>query len=106
LEGWSFEGATNYIGECAGHYMVGGYGNFGVGASMQKTYTNLPPHTQVRIRFQFWRIDSWDNEMFYCTVDGTKMDVHQGNLSEGTQLCGEVASWKEEVIDIELIVDH
>jgi len=106
IEGWSIRGASTFIGECGGYTMIGGYGNFGAGAAMSRTFGHLPPHNQIRIKFQFWKIDSWDNEMFYCSVDGQKLEVFQGQYNAGVQLCGENSDWKEEVIDFELIVDH
>ena len=39
--------------------MLGGYGQFGPGAYAEKTFTGLPPHSGIRIKFSFFAIDSW-----------------------------------------------
>ena len=37
--------------------MVGGFGVFGAGDHIEKTFTGLPPHTALRIRATFFKID-------------------------------------------------
>lgn len=49
---------------------MGGYSVFGKGASATKTLTELPSHDMLRVRLQFWKIDSWDTEMAFIKVDG------------------------------------
>ena len=47
LDGWELSGNNGVIGECSGNYMIGGYGNFGAGAKMKKTFGGLGPHDKV-----------------------------------------------------------
>jgi hypothetical protein len=42
-------------------YVLGGYNTFGVGARIDNTLA-LPPHYKIKIKFNFWKIDSWDAE--------------------------------------------
>jgi hypothetical protein len=50
--------------------MFGGFNVFGTGAKIQKTFTGLPAHNTIIVRMQFWKIDSWDNEVGYLYLDG------------------------------------
>ena len=77
--------------------MLGGYGRFGGGGGIgdnsstaEKTFTGLPTHTQVRVSFQFFKLDSWDNgENAELWVDGVKYwDEELRNLSPNTNQCG------------------
>ena len=45
--------------------MLGGFNVFGTGAYVERTFTNLPSHTKIRIQATFYKIDSWDGEEYY-----------------------------------------
>ncbi|NPA34163.1 MAG: hypothetical protein GXO48_04455, partial [Chlorobi bacterium] len=60
FQGWSVTGGTNAIYTCGNVFLLGGYGNCGSGCSMSKTFSNLPPHSQVMVEIFWWSLDSWD----------------------------------------------
>lgn len=39
---------------------------------MSKTFTDLPPHYQVIVKLEFWRGDSWDNEVYKILIDNAQ----------------------------------
>ena len=49
--------------------MFGGFNVFGTGAKITKKFNNLPTHNTIIVRVQFWKIDSWDNEIAYLYLD-------------------------------------
>ena len=53
--------------------MIGGYNRFGKGATASATFSNIPAHTELHIKFDLWGIDSWDNECFYAKVDNQEV---------------------------------
>jgi uncharacterized protein YxeA len=53
--------------------MVGGYNNFGTGATAVLNHENLPPHAFLRIQFKGYKVDSWDNERFSVFVDDVEV---------------------------------
>jgi len=50
LGGWLLEGNNGIISDCAGTKLIGGYGNFGAGAKMSKTFTELGSHSKIKIQ--------------------------------------------------------
>lgn len=68
-EGWQVENAKAGTTSCSGVDIFGGFGLFGKGAKITKTFS-LPVHNSILIRLQFWKIDSWDNEYARVYVDG------------------------------------
>jgi len=51
--------------------MLGGYGKFGLGTQVSKTFTNIKPHFKLVISLKLWHIDSWDgDEAFKIYVEG------------------------------------
>jgi len=67
--------------------MFGGFGFFGAGVSVLKMFT-LPPHYAIRVTFTFFKIDSWDNEMFAVYIDGRESFMQRFFGSDGAQVCG------------------
>merc|ERR1711998_618163 len=58
IEGWSQKDIT----ECAGQKFLGGPCTKAGDSKVTKTFTNLPPHTQLRVAAKYLFIDSWDGE--------------------------------------------
>lgn len=54
---------------CGNTRLVGGFGILGSGSSLVKEFA-LPPHSSVTVRFELYKIDSWDQEDFYVLIDG------------------------------------
>jgi hypothetical protein len=50
--------------------LAGGFGVFGAGASISRNFPNLPAHNILKLKVQFWKIDSWDNEEARVFADG------------------------------------
>lgn len=96
LEGWVPQGNFNPSStNCAGVNLLGGFGQFGAGATLQKVFFNMPPHTQVYVMFQVWAVDSWDNERFSLLVDGVEAWGQNFQYTKGVfrDMCG--AGWAD-----------
>ena len=71
--------------------ILGGYGVLGGwGATAQVTADTAVPHSEARLSFDFFRIDSWDSETVYLYIDG----VYQWELTDdwawsGSSFCGD-----------------
>ena len=48
--------------------MLGGYGKF-AGGEVKKTFTDLPPHNQLRIEANYSFIDSWSGETGFMRLN-------------------------------------
>ena len=101
---------SQYIGACGTDRMFGGYAIFGHSMYLKKIFDALPTHTSVEIVFTFFKIDSWDSEIFEVFID-TSLRVSKtipvGVLGVGsTSQCGMTISPDySETIDI-LISPH
>ncbi len=79
--GWSCptcDGPPPYLTTCGTVVMLGGYGMFGTGDYFEKTFTGLPPHTEVMVEVFWWSIDSWDQDsggvdLIALSIDGTQV---------------------------------
>ncbi len=49
--------------------MYGGFGHFGHGVHIDKTFSGIPPHQMLLIKFKLFKIDSWDKERFCISFD-------------------------------------
>ena len=67
---------------------MGGYNILGAGASVQKTLTDVIPHSHARISFDFLRLDSWDGEYAYLNLNGTQIWSRTGYNGNGSMICG------------------
>jgi len=48
--------------------MVGGYNEL-AGATISKTFTDLPPHSSIMVGLEVLFIDTWDKEYFTLAID-------------------------------------
>lgn len=74
-----------------------------------KTLFALPSHTKVKIKFQVWKIDSWDGERLSLYVDGSEAWGHNFVASESIQrdVCGHSGvQWIDDVMNVEVTVPH
>jgi hypothetical protein len=91
----SWGGSTTSCGSFG--TILGGYGQFGTGASTNKTFSSPFTHSQYSISFNFIRIDSWDGESGLAYVDGSQVWSRAGSGSNGSQICGSGnGGWNEE----------
>lgn len=94
FSGWSNSKNQIFVFQmCGTDKILGGYNQMGSGYTIQKTFSNLPPHTQIEISFDFMKIDSWDNEILYVSIDDIVIFKATYSGSVGTQLCGLSSSW-------------
>lgn len=49
--------------------MLGGYGVFGMDAFAETTIENIPEHDYLNFKLTFYKIDSWDYEIYTIYVD-------------------------------------
>lgn len=38
---------------------------------MSKTFTDMPPHYEVRVKYVFYRGDDWNGDTYRLDIDGT-----------------------------------
>lgn len=66
---FNYDGSSSRVTTCGAYRVVGGHGLFGQFAYAGRRLKNLPPHYSARIKLNFLKIDSWDEETFYISVD-------------------------------------
>ncbi len=69
---------------CGTVRMLGGYGMCGNGCYFQKTFTGLPPHTEVMVEVFWWSIDSWDQMAGASGVDLVALSIDGTEVSRAT----------------------
>jgi len=72
-DGWSDRRVD--VSNCGAYFtpILGGFGNFGVGAATQRTFDLLHvPHTQAYVSLDYIGIDTWDGEPRYEEIDGAE----------------------------------
>jgi len=108
----SWDGTSNVT--CCGSLgcMLGGYEVLGSGAAVEKTFETLAAHTQLRVIFNFIKIDSWDYEHAYLYIDD-ELAWQSDALypSEGDQICGRSTSaasadFNDKLIPVDVTVVH
>jgi hypothetical protein len=94
--GWS----RTEVSQCAGVFMLGGFCKFGRG-EVNKTFSGLPPHSQIRVVASYHFIDRWIGETGYMKLSiGTSdcpvtvwSDSHsQQESKNGISLCGDAGT--------------
>lgn len=115
LQGWTFlnvmggtpEKPVTPVSKCGDVSLVGGYGKFGKGAVASKTF-NTAAQAGLRLQVQLWKIDSWDGEELFVTMNGQKVySITLGlNDPQSASICGNPNSaWMERIIDVDVRVD-
>ncbi|CAD8186897.1 unnamed protein product [Paramecium octaurelia] len=74
------------ISNCYGSQIIGGYLKFGKSTWISLNL-KLPPHYSARISLSFWKVDSWDGEIFQLIYDN-KAYIRKFFHDEGLDLCG------------------
>ena len=85
VTGWS----NNSVSDPGGN--GGGFtkhlGRYGQGDSVFKTFALSGSQTAVNIKFDLYRLDSWDNELFIAIANDRRRNsvtfVHAGNFNDG-----------------------
>jgi len=110
-EGWSLQQVT----ECAGLFMLGGYCKFSQN-EVNKTYTGLPPHKQLRIVATYHFIDRWIGETGYMKLNIGQANApiivwaeqhSQGPATNGVSLCGQSSTPEGKfAVHVDVAVPH
>ena len=102
--GWSFTTITT----CNGNPILGGYGALAAGTISQSFDLTGVLHDTVTVSGDAWFIDSWDGESAWLDVDGTQEWTHVGVFTDGTAVCGSLASpeWLDSVVPVSVSVPH
>lgn len=106
-DGWSHGELT----ECAGRRMLGGHCVEKQMPELTKTFSGLPPHTQVRVSAKYMFIDSWDGESGFMSIDNNKVWVDtynhaHGEAAHGINLCGNDAPERRFGVPIDVTIPH
>jgi cysteine-rich repeat protein len=108
-DGWS-GGQVSTCGALGG--MLGGAGQFGMGATLEKSFLLLNvPHAQVRVHAEFGIIDSWDGEEIFVEVAGQKIAgktcqyTNAGTCGQTKQECGD-PGWNDGNTELIGTTDH
>ncbi len=86
--GWN----SGTLSSCGGYgEILGGYNHFGSGASTQKTISTNVSHSEIKVNFDFVKIDTWDNETAYLEVDGSNQWSQSFHHNNSNNQCGNTA---------------
>ncbi|CAK80488.1 unnamed protein product (macronuclear) [Paramecium tetraurelia] len=102
-DNWVVRGGQPVFTDCMGTRLFGGYQAFARQISVTKTFL-LPPHFQVNLQLQYWKIDSWDAEFANIFVDYQLAWQQQYNYYDGTQMCG--GGWQDLFVNLNLKIKH
>jgi len=96
VAGWGQAEVT----QCGGVFMLGGFCKKIIGGELNKTFTGLPPHKQLRVRATYHFIDRWIGETGYMKLDvgmqgcsepvWTEQHLQQ-DATHGLSVCGNAA---------------
>ena len=108
--GWNDNTRTS----CGGHNILGGFNLDGVGASLYKTFDlSAYSHTHVLVSFNYYSLDTWDNEAAIVYIDGLSVWVETPiNVSDAGRValssCGSGGSSAsiDRVLSGEAYIDH
>jgi len=106
VDGWSHGEIT----ECGGHHLLGGH-CVENGNELTKTFTNLPPHSQIRIVAKYMFIDSWDGETGYLKLDNRPVWLESynhshGDAKHGINICGNEAPERRFGRSVDVTIPH
>ncbi|KAL4482616.1 hypothetical protein ABPG73_021276 [Tetrahymena malaccensis] len=109
LEGNGYGTLTSsgaFTSVCKGVFYIGGYMLAASNASFKRTFTGLPPHSQIRVGFTFVAIDDWESEYIYINYDGNQASSFIVNMSDTVDdLCG-LAGFLELVFQVDKTAIH
>lgn len=52
--------------------IFGGHDRFGKAAKVERKFV-MPGHYRIKVKFTFVKINSWDNELGFCEIDGVRI---------------------------------
>jgi len=105
-DGWSKKDLTM----CGGNTFLGGPCTATGNTETQKTFKNLPSHTQLRIVAKYLFIDSWDGESAYMKLDDrvawSDTYNHAAFAKNGVNICGNDTPEGRYMRHIDVTVPH
>eukprot|EP00743_Colponemidia_sp_Colp-15_P000323 GILK01000374.1.p1 GENE.GILK01000374.1~~GILK01000374.1.p1 ORF type:complete len:295 (-),score=33.87 GILK01000374.1:88-972(-) len=118
-EGWRMKmhGQTGSSGAPTGSCVPGGNKHMGghcqsAGHEFTRTYTNLPPHSHLKISAKYHFIDSWEGEAAYAKIDNAYVWIEHHHHAptgkqQGIHMCGD-GQYKETRwgVPIDTVVSH
>jgi len=102
--GWS----KPVTSQCNGNTILGGHCNLANG-EVTKTFTNLPPHDQLRLGASFLFLDGWTGENAYAKIDDSFIwldNYDHGDGKSGVNVCGAATPEKRLATPIDGVVAH
>ncbi|CAD8130978.1 unnamed protein product [Paramecium sonneborni] len=105
LDGWiKNNNIQPIIYKCVSFDLVGGYLNLSPNDKLEKLIENLYPHYQIQVLIQLWKIDSWNNEMFFLELDGQIYNQTILGTTGVYSICG--STGLEMIFNIRIIQPH
>merc|ERR1719271_584336 len=117
-EDFSFGGSgwtRSEVTQCAGVYMLGGFCKFSKG-EVNRTFSGLPAHKQLRVVATYHFIDRWIGETGYMKLDVGMSDCPltvwserhtQQEVQNGLSLCGDAGTPEGKFsVPIDVVVPH
>ncbi|HIF28430.1 MAG TPA: hypothetical protein EYQ40_07870, partial [Candidatus Marinimicrobia bacterium] len=110
--GWSNTEITD-VGDEIVHGMWGNSPN-----NIQKSYSNMPDHSQIKVTMRYWAVDSWDNEWGRVYIDNVliwdkqRTDAHSCANGWSTYTGNFTNPWNGNnnnhkcYFDVEVIIEH
>ncbi|EGR30872.1 hypothetical protein IMG5_122030 [Ichthyophthirius multifiliis] len=95
---------SSKISNCGGSNIFGGYNQLSR-EDVYKVYKNVPLHTNVRIFFKLFAIDSWDNEAFRIFIDDVQVVPQVAPFQQTSKICG-VSGWDDRIRNYFIDVPH
>lgn len=107
--GWS----RAEVSQCGGVFMLGGFCKFSIG-EVNKTFSGLPPHKQLRVVATYHFIDRWIGESGYMKLNiGTNdcdvpvwSEQHKEMGTNGVNLCGSATSEGKFSAPVDVTIPH
>ncbi|CAK93038.1 unnamed protein product (macronuclear) [Paramecium tetraurelia] len=105
---WIISGNYNglQLSTCDGSRLFGGFNAFAANTIISKHFS-LPSHYQIKVSFELWKIDSWDDETIFIFVDDN-LTTRKYLPNAGIELCGvgENYAWYEIAVPITIQMYH
>jgi len=107
VDGWSHSNIT----QCGAHRILGGHCVENGKGEVSKTFTNLPPHSQIRVNAKYMFIDSWDGETGFMKLDNNivwseNYNHAEGNSTHGINICGNETPERKFGRSVDVTVPH
>jgi len=106
VSGWT--NSTTSVCGAPNKPLLGGYG-LTAGGEIRKTFRQLPPHNEVRLKASFHFIDAWSGETAFAKLENQVVwtDMHDQMASKnGINICGSPAAESKFAVPIDIEISH